>query len=126
MAIVLFCDACGSELNEVGGLLFGPPDAFGMTRKQHLCVTCKKEVDFFVKSLIPKTLPRSERPVRDTVVEAGEGESSLDCSCRELSEFWQIDQEPSGSHHPECRLYEPPLPGMFHGIGPGSEREKKP
>lgn len=40
MAISPVCDKCGKELTGYGGLLFGPPDSDGMSRKTHLCRDC--------------------------------------------------------------------------------------
>ena len=34
------CDFCGLELEELGGLLFSPPDVEGKAIKSHLCVKC--------------------------------------------------------------------------------------
>lgn len=38
--MMIKCSACGSELKEPGGLLFGSPEPDGMVTKDHLCVHC--------------------------------------------------------------------------------------
>ena len=43
--ISIKCDFCDRHLNEPGGLLFGPPDGSGMSRKKHLCVSCFRFYD---------------------------------------------------------------------------------
>lgn len=36
------CDSCGKELDEFGGLIFGPPDPQGTVVKFHVCQKCFK------------------------------------------------------------------------------------
>ncbi len=49
MAIEVICIRCGEELDEPGGLIFGPPDALdGRTVKLHLCVGCYSLVQFSI------------------------------------------------------------------------------
>lgn len=43
MAIAVYCDKCGSGLEDFGGLAFGPPQSTGiepLVVKYHLCVKC--------------------------------------------------------------------------------------
>jgi hypothetical protein len=42
------CDKCKNELNELGAILFSPPDAAGLVKKIHLCVKCYNEVHDFL------------------------------------------------------------------------------
>ena len=39
MSLKLYCDVCSSEINEPGGLIFGPPIA-GWSLKYHICKEC--------------------------------------------------------------------------------------
>lgn len=34
------CDICTKPLDRPGGLVFGPPDDYGNTKKRHVCVPC--------------------------------------------------------------------------------------
>jgi len=42
--IKLYCDKCGEELKELGGLLFSPPKEGREVKKFHLCVECYKDI----------------------------------------------------------------------------------
>lgn len=43
------CAACGKELDEPGGILFGPPEANENVRKRHLCLVCYAVVETIVE-----------------------------------------------------------------------------
>jgi hypothetical protein len=58
--IAVKCDFCDRHLNEPGGLLFGPPDESGMSRKKHLCVSCFRLYD--VASLEGRRMAQCEEP----------------------------------------------------------------
>jgi len=38
--IVVHCAKCGTELEQRGALLIGPPDADDKCKKEHLCTKC--------------------------------------------------------------------------------------
>lgn len=42
--IEIICSKCGEELKEQGGLLFCPPDIYGLTFTYHVCKECWKDV----------------------------------------------------------------------------------
>lgn len=38
------CERCEESQEELGALMFGPPDAFGRVRKVHLCRVCFRNI----------------------------------------------------------------------------------
>lgn len=42
--IEIVCTKCGEKLTEQGGLLFCPPDEYGLTFKYHVCKECWKKM----------------------------------------------------------------------------------
>ena len=42
--IKVVCSKCKRELEELGALLFSPPDKDGKVKKEHICVKCWQEV----------------------------------------------------------------------------------
>lgn len=44
--IKIHCDRCGSDLKELGALVFSPPiERFGMVKKYHLCKDCWERLE---------------------------------------------------------------------------------
>lgn len=68
MAIEVICAKCEEELDEPGGLIFGPPDAIdGKAAKLHLCVDCYSLVQFSIMSKAP-TIPMMHEEGKDYVL----------------------------------------------------------
>ena len=50
MVIKPICDKCRNELDDFGGILFGPPDKDSKVEKFHLCKNCYGEIiSYFIK-----------------------------------------------------------------------------
>ncbi len=49
MSINPKCDKCRKELDDLGGLLFSPPDSESNVKKIHLCKECYNSVIYYIE-----------------------------------------------------------------------------